>query len=294
MVNTSNRSGNSYVIDATLFSILNMEIMNMPVSEDIYKSTLRVESDTPEGTSVGTAFWFCFGIDGSEKICPLLVTNKHVVYGASEVRLCLNITDRANPEEKFYNLTISDGESAFIMHPDKDVDICVLPVGAWLNEMRESGIRPEIFFFSDRQMLGNNYITPVEDVYMTGYPNGLWDSVNNRPVTRKGITASSPMENWKGKSEFLIDMACFGGSSGSPVYIMNQGSFATNGGHAIGERLIFLGLLYAGPVTNVNGNIEIVDVPTAATQIVRSTITMNLGLVIKAEKLNDFKPLLGL
>lgn len=266
----------------------------MPISQDIYKSTLRVESDTPEGTSVGTAFWFCFSIDGSKNIYPLLVTNKHVVNGATEVRLRLNITNSTNPEMKFFNITIPNGENAFIMHPDENVDICVLPMGGCLNEMEASGIHPEIFFFADVQMLGDTYITPVEDVYMTGYPNGLWDSVNNRPVTRKGITASSPMENWKGKSEFLIDMACFGGSSGSPVYIMNQGSFATNDGLAMGERLIFLGLLYAGPVTNVSGSIEIIDVPTAATQVVNSTITMNLGLVIKAEKLNDFKPLLGL
>ncbi|XFX51031.1 serine protease [Klebsiella pneumoniae] len=269
--------------------------MDMPVSQDIYKSTLRVESDTPEGTSVGTAFWFCFSIEGSKNIYPVLVTNKHVVNGASEVRLFLNVTDRANPEVKFHNLTIPNGENAFVMHPDENVDICVLPIGGWLNEMEKGGIRPEVFFFSDCQMIGSNFITPIEDVYMTGYPNGLWDSVNNRPVTRKGITASSPMEDWKGKSEFLIDMACFGGSSGSPVYIMNQGSFATeDGGIAMGERLIFLGLLYAGPVINVNGNIEIIDVPTAATPVVRSEITMNLGLVIKAEKLNDFKPLLGL
>lgn len=266
----------------------------MSVSQDIYKSTLRVESVTPEGTSVGTAFWFCFTTEDGENILPLLVTNKHVVNGASEVRLRLNINNSANPEIKFYDLTIPDGENQFIMHPDENVDICVLPIGGWLNEMENSGIRPEIFFFADRQMLGNKFITPVEDVYMTGYPNGLWDSVNNRPVTRKGITASSPKENWKGKSEFLIDMACFGGSSGSPVYIMNQGSYATHDGLAMGERLIFLGLLYAGPVTNVSGNIEIIDVPTAATPVVRSAITMNLGLVIKAEKLNDFKPLLGL
>ncbi|EAB7595989.1 trypsin-like peptidase domain-containing protein [Salmonella enterica subsp. enterica serovar Newport] len=282
------------MIDAILIPFLNMGFTDMSVSQDIYKSTLRVESDTPEGTSVGTAFWFCFVMEGGGKIVPLLVTNKHVVNGATEVRLHLNITDSANPEIKFYNLTIPEGAKAFIMHPDDNVDICILPIAGLLNEMEKSGIRPELFFFSDRQMRGNNYITPVEDVYMTGYPNGLWDSVNNRPVTRKGITASSPMENWKGKPEFLIDMACFGGSSGSPVYIMNQGSYATNDGIAMGERLIFLGLLYAGPVTNVSGNIEIIDVPTVATPVVRSEITMNLGLVIKAEKLNDFKPLLGL
>ena len=45
----------------------------MSVSQDIYKSTLRVESDTPEGTSVGTAFWFCFVMeDGEERYCSTL------------------------------------------------------------------------------------------------------------------------------------------------------------------------------------------------------------------------------
>lgn len=269
----------------------------MSISEDIYKSTVRIECDVKGGgSSVGTGFWFCF-IDKNDKerFFPLLITNKHVVQNASQIRLRINVSHKTDGNIRFYDLNIPQGESAFIMHPDKDVDICVLPFGPQLSEMESHDLRAQIFFFTDQNMIGDNHITPVEDVYMTGYPNGLWDSINNRPVTRKGVTASSPMENWKGKSEFLIDMACFGGSSGSPVYIMNQGSYAASGGLVMGsDRLIFLGLLYAGPVTNVNGNIEIIDVPTAATPVVRSEITMNLGLVIKAEKINDFKTLIGL
>ncbi|MDN2617896.1 serine protease [Enterobacter kobei] len=269
----------------------------MSISEDIHKSTVRIECDVVGGgTSVGTGFWFCFtDQDDKDKFCPLLVTNKHVVQNASQIRLRINVSHKKHPSVKFYDLIIPQGESAFIMHPENDVDICVLPIGSHLSEMESQDLIAQIFFFTDQNMIGNNYITPVEDVYMTGYPNGLWDSVNNRPVTRKGITASSPMENWKGKSEFLIDMACFGGSSGSPVYIMNQGSYNSNGGLVMGgDRLIFLGLLYAGPVLDVSGRLDIIEVPTAATTVVRSTVTMNLGLVIKAEKINDFKPLFGL
>lgn len=268
----------------------------MAVSQSIYKSTVRIVSDVLNGTSVGTGFWFSFRPedDAQSEMYPFIVTNKHVVEGASEVRLRININNPNNPAIKFYDVTIPQGVNAFIMHPDADVDICILPVGPFLTEMQQNGLMPEIFFFTDRDMLSNKFITPIEDVYMTGYPNGLWDDVNNRPVTRKGTTASSPMEDWKGKSEFLIDMACFGGSSGSPVYIMNQGSFATADGLAMGERFILLGLLYAGPVVDVNGSIEIIDIPTAATAVVRSTIGMNLGLVIKAEKLNDFKSILGI
>ncbi|PJD13982.1 trypsin [Enterobacter roggenkampii] len=268
----------------------------MSISEDIHKSTVRIECDVKGGgTSVGTGFWFCF-IDKNDKdrFFPLLITNKHVIQNASQIRLRINVSHKTDANIKFYDLIIPQGESAFIMHPDKDVDICVLPVGSQLSEMERHELVAQIFFFNDQNMRGGNYITPVEDIYMTGYPNGLWDSVNNRPVTRKGITASSPLEDWKGKQEFLIDIACFGGSSGSPVYIMNQGSYAIEGGIATGGRFIFLGLLYAGPVLDVSGRFEVIEVPTAATTVVRSTVTMNLGLVIKAEKINDFKKIFGI
>jgi len=57
---------------------------------------------------------------------------------------------------------------------------------------------------------------------MIGYPNGLWDHVNNLPLIRRGITASHPgvdyqIEGQNGPGVTVIDMACFPDSSGSPV-----------------------------------------------------------------------------
>jgi len=57
---------------------------------------------------------------------------------------------------------------------------------------------------------------------MVGYPIGLWDEKNNYPIFRKGITATHPANDYNGKSEFMIDAACFPGSSGSPVYIIDE------------------------------------------------------------------------
>ncbi|WP_213354691.1 S1 family peptidase [Citrobacter freundii] len=268
----------------------------MSVSQDIHKSTVRLVSSLQNGTSVGTAFWFYFRPenDPNGQVVPVLVTNKHVVRGASEVRMRINVTSQTDPNIHFHDLILTRGERDFIMHPDADIDICILPMGPHLNVMEINGLKPNVFSITEQDMPGNKYITPIEDVYMTGYPNGLWDSVNNKPITRKGTTASSPIENWNGKPEFMIDMACFGGSSGSPVYIMNQGVYPTANGTSIGNRFIFLGLLWGGPMVNVDGSIEVVDVPTVATPIVRSSIGLNLGFVIKAEKLSDFRPLLGL
>jgi len=72
---------------------------------------------------------------------------------------------------------------------------------------------------------------------MVGYPVGIWDSANNMPVIRRGITATHPGKDYEGKSEFMIDAACFPGSSGSPVFLFNLGSYPQKaGGIVIGTR----------------------------------------------------------
>lgn len=265
----------------------------MSVSQLISKSTVRIECDVVGGgVSVGTGFWFGFSTTGDSGL-PLLVTNKHVIANSTTIRIRFNVSSAANPQLKFYDATINN-PSDFIQHPDQNIDLCALPIGRFLSELSSQGIEVDNFFFTDRSFLNQHYVTPVEEVFMTGYPNGLWDTVNNRPITRKGITASSLLEDWQGRPEFMIDMACFGGSSGSPVYIMNEGGYATSDGLAIGNRFIFLGVLYAGPTLDVNGSINIVDVPTVATPVVSTTLMMNLGMVIKAEQLNGLRPLLGI
>ncbi|MBT0716874.1 trypsin-like peptidase domain-containing protein [Rosenbergiella epipactidis] len=260
----------------------------MSYSEKISKLTVRIECQEENGISVGTGFWFGFRLD-EQNILPVLVTNKHVVDSA--ISVSLKVSCKIGNEENQMG-EIDAKREHFIFHPDNDIDLCVLPVANILAELRNNDIIVEPYFFTDQLFLKDKSITPIEDVFMTGYPNGLWDNVNNRPITRKGITASSPKENWQGRPVFMIDMACFGGSSGSPVYILNEGSFMHEGHLVTGERLIFLGILYAGPTLNAQGNLEIVDIPTSTKMIVNTELMMNIGIVIHASKLNDFKPLL--
>ena len=129
---------------------------------------------------------------------------------------------------------------------------------------------------------------------MIGYPIGLWDEYNNLPVVRRGSTATPIYMDYNNRKEFLIDMACFPGSSGSPVFIFNEGSYSTRQGqHWIGEtRIIFVGILHAGPQYNARGEILIVNVPTAQIPITDTRIPTNIGFCIKAEKLKDFDVLI--
>ncbi|WP_312062265.1 S1 family peptidase [Pantoea septica] len=262
-------------------------------SKVVHKTTCRIVCDN--GLSIGTGFLFTFvHPDNKDLLCPLLVTNKHVINGSKVALVRFNISSQADPNIMFYNLTVESPESAFIMHPDKDVDLCVLPLNDFMKDLEARGFALDAAFFEDNNLNGLEKLTPVEEVFMTGYPNGLWDEKNNKPITRKGITASDVNTDWNGNEEFMIDMACFGGSSGSPVYVMNEGSYVVEGGLAMGTRFILAGILYAGPQVNVNGTVDIINVPTAAVAVANTKVMMNLGIVIKAKKLKDFMPLLGL
>ena len=69
-------------------------------------------------------------------------------------------------------------------------------------------------------------LSAVEDILMIGYPIGLYDMENNYPIFRKGITSSHPATNFDNKNIGLIDTACFPGSSGSPILIVNENGYS--------------------------------------------------------------------
>jgi hypothetical protein len=61
-------------------------------------------------------------------------------------------------------------------------------------------------------------LLPACEVLFVGYPNDVYDQVNNLPVIRAGKIASMPKVDFNGKPEFLIDAHVWPGSSGSPVF----------------------------------------------------------------------------
>ena len=119
-----------------------------------------------------------------------------------------------------------------------------------------------------------NKLDAMEDVIMVGYPVGLWDSVNNRPIFRRGITATDPKVDFEGKKEFLIDCACIWGSSGSPV-IRNEHTIDSN-------SIQLIGIQYAMPTHKISGRLEVVDTDSNKIVIPTSDIPINIGYIIKA------------
>lgn len=268
-------------------------VPNLSLTEQLAHSTVRIETNT--GT--GTGFFFQFAVKSTWHV-PAIVTNNHVVAGASVGKFLIS---RAN-EDKTPNLTKHESftfdsfESMWVRHPDKNIDLCAMPIAPILTAARDNKL--ELFYRSIDESLiptAEDYaeFNPVEDIVMVGYPNGLWDEVHNLPIFRRGITATNCKLDWNGKPEFLIDAACFPGSSGSPVFLLSEGTYRKKDGGVIlgGTRVKLLGVLYAGPQHTVEGEIKIVTVPIQNRPVAFSNIPNNLGLVIRATKLRELDTL---
>ncbi|MFR6298982.1 MAG: hypothetical protein ACLUML_07155 [Acutalibacteraceae bacterium] len=49
-----------------------------------------------------------------------------------------------------------------------------------------------------------NELSAIEDIVMIGYPIGISDQYNHKPVIRRGITATHPKRIIKGKNIFYL------------------------------------------------------------------------------------------
>lgn len=135
-------------------------------------------------------------------------------------------------------------------------------------------------------------LSALEELVMVGYPIGLWDKNNNFPIFRKGYTASHPAIDFNESGIGLVDMACFPGSSGSPIYILNEGGYKDKVGNLNWgqSRIIFIGTLFSGPIYDATGKLVVTDIPTS-NQVVESHtgIMVNLGYYIKSSEILEFK-----
>ena len=186
-------------------------------------------------------------------------------------------------------------EKFIVYHPENDVDLCVIPIGGNLNNASTLGKKPYLKSIDASLIPTSNEwdsLTAIEDTTMVGYPDGIWDEKNNLPVTRRGTTATHPRINYNGNSEFLIDTSVFTGSSGSPVYLFNQGSYSTDRGITMGSRMKLLGINYAVYTQTAQGNISIKKTPTSVKPVTETEIPINLGVIIKSIKILDFEPLI--
>jgi hypothetical protein len=269
------------------------ETASFGVARQLIHSTIRLECRTSAGaTSSGTGFHYRFKINNT--LVPAIITNKHVVKDAVACAFHLTLADQGGFSlGKHERITIQPFDGCTIAHPDPNVDLALIPFQPLLLQLASANLRPFYIDITDEIIPPQNQfaeLTPLEDITMIGYPSGIWDNINNLPILRRGITATPCWSDYRGRTEFLIDAAIFPGSSGSPVFIFNTGSYPTENGIVLGGRLLFIGILYATHLHTVTGEIKEVTIPTATQPRAFSAIPNNLGICIRSSRLADFVP----
>lgn len=261
-------------------------------SEYLMYVVTRIEADD----SVGTGFFYKHTLDNGAEY-PYLVTNKHVIAGCNSYSLNLNTRISGRKESAiadggFIEFTSqknskgSGGDLDWLLHPDPFIDLAILPMAPILQIMESEKVNFMISFVNGINNLPVNVpLSMIEDIIMVGFPNGLWDETNKFPLFRKGITSTHPSIDFNGKEEFVIDAACFPGSSGSPVFKFREGIWSDGTQPYHGDYVQLLGILYAGPQFQVSGEMRIVDIPTSRVEVPVMNNMLHLGYVIKAEVL---------
>ena len=220
------------------------------ISTQLLFSTAPILCKTERESKTGTGFFYSYEFKDGRQI-PFLITNYHVVEGLTQGHFEVHLEDKSLPSPKTVRINFDrdfiDGKKLGAL------DLAALPIAPALNELSNGGV--PVFYRSI-----SNKMTPspsicdnlmaLEEITFIGYPSGIYDSKNKFPLIRKGITASPIWADYEGESEFLIDASVFPGSSGSPAFIFNQGSFPTIKGISVGSRLLFVGVVTQTIVQN--------------------------------------------
>ena len=247
------------------------------ISTQLLYTTVPIWVQRADGRqSFGTAFYYAVAIpDQPGRQVPFIVTNFHVVDGAT--RAVFELVERSGDAPKGgARVRVEMPGDAIVRHSNSSIDIAAIPVGGVLSGLEQTG-KPVFFRSIGPEIIPSEAalaeLSAIEDVTFIGYPSGLYDEHNATPLVRRGITATPPWNNFRGQDAFLVDAGVFPGSSGSPVFILNQGAYATKDGISLGNRLLFMGVL-SEAILRAEPNVP--------------NVYLGLGKVVKSAAIRDF------
>lgn len=259
-----------------------MSISEWGLSDKLVRTTVKVET-LSGGNLVGHGTGFLFDFSKHDDIrMPAIVTNKHVIENCDSVKMTFNMFHDGILKNDV--VEIGDLDKIAIPHPEADIDITAIPIAALDPAFESLGDTYAHAFAGLSDIVRKDEesgFKSIETATMVGYPLNIYDSVNNMPVTRRGITATPIEFDYMGRPEFLLDLVSLPGSSGSPVYIHFDGFRSDRAGNiTIGQHsAILAGISYR--------TVEVIDpvIDNGTPTHMRSKSSAGIARVIKSRKL---------
>lgn len=258
-------------------------------------TVIRISAGDPvhaNSIHTGTGFFYTMAFEGGG--VPLIVTNRHVA--ADKAWLAFDFAEVGDSNERLFGkpntVTVNKGDIPVVLHPNPDVDLAAIPCHPILEHLVKSGTKPYFLTLSKHNFPPKHIVAALHaasGVLMIGFPNGLMDTENNLPVVRRGTLATHYKADYLGKPNFVVDIAAFGGSSGSPIFAYYESLVPSeNGGLGLmAEPSAFLiGVLHSGPVLNAQGKIVPAPVPTNH-HIAEVQMPIHLGYALKAPLIEE-------
>lgn len=255
-------------------------------SEIIMRCTTPIMASN--GQVIGTGFFYRFK-ENSEGFTPVIVTNRHVLKDMAQFKINVHFSNN-NQENYHKNLTFT--EKHVIFHPNDRIDLAIvcnldIPNSKMDNESLSNYFVGNDFLLSQEELCD---VASIEDILVIGYPNGMYDSQNNLPIVRNGITATDIRRNYMGESVFLIDSEIVKGSSGSPVFLFNRLGYYKNDHYILSWRIKLIGI--NSSVYTQDWDSILFNGFNGVEANLLTKIPIGLGVILKAHLINDFEDLI--
>lgn len=265
------------------------------ISEKLMYSTIRLSI----GSSTATGFFY--ELDTPRKTV-IVISNRHFAEQVDNLSK-LDFSKSSIIQQTQFLIHLDDGTNKQIcenvewfLHPSEDLAFFVLEK-ALSNHPLPMNVKYFVLRVTPNMIPTQtqlNNLTALENVVMVGYPNGLYDTVNNYPLFRTGKTATHPAIDYNGKKKALLDMSCLPGSSGSPVFILDEGWIHhKSGGVSAGSRIFCLGVENSMPTRHSKSVYKKVVLPDGKISYNQTDEyivedDMKLGYYIKSSEISGF------
>jgi hypothetical protein len=241
------------------------------------------------GTSSASGFMVCH--PDTPKTCHVfLITNKHAIPprgtpAAIRLRVATDVSGHAEVKSLSVPIVGDDGEYLPSVRVNPNFDVVAIKITQLVKSNGVNCCFIDTDLFATKAVLAREKLTLGDQVFLLGYPAGIYDQNNASPILRQGVMATDPKSEFSFNAElqhnfglpsaipgFLIDANVYPGSSGSMVILRPQ-LLAQEAEGVVGVRgasnFYVLGVIF--------GSIPMSDVA------IHSTERIGLGLVLCAD-----------